>query len=395
MSHFGHVFTGIEFNELHKNKSFWKITNKSEKHNGFEFSSGLNVDKKPFISWGRKKPDATGGIYFYEFSHIVNWVGNSMLSIIGSSTDIDSLRGEYIRQVIIPDDTEVYVEDKKFKANKIVLLDRENIWLDNKICTMMVRNNGLSLKYVKCKTDKICMYAVSVCPSALKYVDTKFQTEHICLYAIKKNIDTFQYIHPSKQTELLCKTAVTIRPEKTFSKISNQTEELCLIAIKKFPDVIKLVVNQTDMICETMLKIKGENLQFVNKQTENLCLTAVKQNGFALLYVDFMFKTDLICSEAIKNNGLALEFVPTKTTELCALAISKNPLSLKFVGVEHQTYELCYTAVTLNPFVIQYVIDQERNLCRLAIYNDHSTMKYIRNPSPDLINFYNDITHYK
>ena len=95
MSHFGHVFTGVAFNKLHKNKEFWKITNKLEKHNGFEFSSGLNVDKKPFISWGRNKPDLTGGIYFYEFSYIANWAKNSMLSI-DNSTDIDSLRGEFI-----------------------------------------------------------------------------------------------------------------------------------------------------------------------------------------------------------------------------------------------------------------------------------------------------------
>ncbi len=41
------ALTGRQFNEKYKGHTFVKLTNKSEIHNGFQFQTGLNIDRVP------------------------------------------------------------------------------------------------------------------------------------------------------------------------------------------------------------------------------------------------------------------------------------------------------------------------------------------------------------
>ena len=45
----------------------------------------------------------------------------------------------------------------------------------------------------------------------------------------------------------------------------------------------------------------------LKNQTDEICLEAVKQNGFALQFVKN--QTDKICMEAVKQDGYALQYV--------------------------------------------------------------------------------------
>jgi len=38
------TLTGIEFKQLYPNTLFYKLTNETENHNGFQFKTGLNID---------------------------------------------------------------------------------------------------------------------------------------------------------------------------------------------------------------------------------------------------------------------------------------------------------------------------------------------------------------
>jgi hypothetical protein len=60
-----------------------------------------------------------------------------------------------------------------------------------------------------------------------------------------------------------------------------QTEELCLIAVKKHPIAIK----------------------FISLQTLKICLHVVKQNGYYIQYVESKFQTHEVCLEAFKKSS--------------------------------------------------------------------------------------------
>ena len=92
---------------------YYKILNEEECHNGLQYKTGLNVDPLPFNPSGDCKP---GGIYFAR---------EDILAFLN--------HGSWIREVIIPEDAQVYEnpgEPKKWKADKVILRERERIDVD-------------------------------------------------------------------------------------------------------------------------------------------------------------------------------------------------------------------------------------------------------------------------
>ena len=96
------LLSGTKFNKIYKNINFYKLTNKSEIHNGFQFKNGINKDTIPFNPRGSCRP---GGIYFTEESKIGMW------------TEYGDKQMAFIRKIIIPNYANVYIEDDKFKAD--------------------------------------------------------------------------------------------------------------------------------------------------------------------------------------------------------------------------------------------------------------------------------------
>ena len=84
------------------NEKFWRCTNEAENHNGLQYADGLIVDPLPWNPSGSCSP---GGIYFADDAHILEFL----------------LSHSWVREVTIPPDARVYAEDRKFKADKVVL----------------------------------------------------------------------------------------------------------------------------------------------------------------------------------------------------------------------------------------------------------------------------------
>ena len=242
------VLSGKEFNEKYMGKKFVKLTNKEENHNGYEFKSGLNVDTEQFYPYGECH---RGGIYFCEWGKLPMWL------VYGDN------RMVYVRLVSIPDDAQVYEEEDKWKADRLVLGEREEIgkltvWDDVEYCMAAVRQNSHALEYVHNQTEKICLEAVRRNGSAVGYV--KDQTEEICMAAVKR--DCHALIH-----------------------VKNQTEEICLAAVKQNGYVLQYVRNQREEICLEAVRRNGLALKYVKDQTEKICLAAVRENSGAWEYV--------------------------------------------------------------------------------------------------------------
>ena len=89
---------------------YYKVTNKDECHNGFQYSTGLNIDVNPFQETGSC---VKGGLYFTTLEHITYFFDY----------------GIYVREVTIPEDAKM-VEDPegdKWRADKIILGEKYSI----------------------------------------------------------------------------------------------------------------------------------------------------------------------------------------------------------------------------------------------------------------------------
>jgi hypothetical protein len=149
------LLTGLEFNERFPTTIFVKLTNENENHNGYQFNTGLNTDTQNFDPTGECKK---GGIYFCEDNKIGMWLHYNKTLCVN------------YRQVNIPDDAKVYIESNKFKTDKIILLEKQEIWTDEKRCKMAVTQDWRTLEYVEVQTDEICKIAIKQDFSATRYM---------------------------------------------------------------------------------------------------------------------------------------------------------------------------------------------------------------------------------
>jgi len=97
------VVSGETFNNLYNGTRFYKILKSDLTHHNFRYKMGLNIDTVPFnpiYSCHR------GGLYFCEESKVHLYI---------------DLYGNNLAQITIPNDARVYVEQDKFKADKLII----------------------------------------------------------------------------------------------------------------------------------------------------------------------------------------------------------------------------------------------------------------------------------
>jgi len=146
--------------------------------------------------------------------------------------------------------------------------------------------------------------------------------------------------------------------------------------ITEYPCLLKFVTEQTNEICLEAVKHSGTSLCYVKEQTNEICLEAVKRAGKSLKYVKE--QTNEICLEAVKQAGGSLRYVKKQTNEICLEAVKQDGFSLYFV--KEQTNEICLKAVKQNGIVLLYVKEQTYEICLEAIKNDINAVKFMKLP---------------
>lgn len=122
----GFTVTGKIFNTILKKLNIIpiKLTNSTEIHNRLQLKDGLNIDHIPFNPTGSC---SKGGIYFCDLNKINLWLSYKDNRMV------------HYRFVIIPDDANVYIETNKYKADQLILGEREVL--------NYVLINGISSKF--------------------------------------------------------------------------------------------------------------------------------------------------------------------------------------------------------------------------------------------------------
>jgi len=210
---------GIEFNKTYKdNTKFYKFLKNDLTHYGFQYKLGLNIDVFPF---NPTNECSQRGLYFCAESkcHLF-W----------------KRYGTLLAFIEIPNDARVYIEQDKFKSDKIIIKEiikfedvSDDFWINilqkdisalyyvknpsisltEEMCKSAVKRNGKALCYVHNQTEEICILAVQRDCMALEYVNEQFKTKEICEIAVKQNGNALQFIKEENQTEEICRLAVT------------------------------------------------------------------------------------------------------------------------------------------------------------------------------------------
>ena len=308
----GTEVSGKVFNEYYKNRKqgetkFYKFLNRYLKHHDFTYIKGLNIDTKPFNPSGSC---LSGGLYFCEESnchvHFEHY-------------------GDNVAIIKIPDDARVYIEHKKFKADRLIIEDiisfsdmPDDFWIS------MIPDNGRALIHIKNKssflTEEICISAVQKNGLTLEYVDKQFQTEDVCTAAIKQHCGALQFVE-------------------------TQTPLLCELAIEQYGCAIDYVKEQTPVLCMLAVQQDGDALEYVKKQTPEICEAAVQHDGNALGYVKK--QTDKICTLAVQQNGSALRYVKNQTFEICKLAVQQDLGNIVYVKILQKPFLVFIIALFL------------------------------------------------
>lgn len=297
------VYSGEKFNDLFKNIKFCKILRDDQTHFGFKYNEGLNIDTKKF---NPKSSCEIGGLYFSTLDDVY----------------IYSLWGPKIADVIIPNDANVYIEYKKFKADKIILSNIRYWYNDHDFCLKSVCENGEAFKYIPIQnqTKKLCDSVITKYHLLFPLVNSYLQTEKMCLIAISEFGSMFKYISPNIIDYNFCIKAMKINPN----------------VFEYIPNYIK-----TTNFCLALVKINGHFLQYIpiSMRTYNICKEAVKSHGRALKYIPEVLRTYNICEEAIKQDGIALKYVhnTNKTEKLCKYALLQNKNSIKHIPKQIKT----------------------------------------------------------
>jgi hypothetical protein len=232
---------------------------------------------------------------------------------------------------------------------------------------------------------------LEIYPKQIRFLTN--QTDELCLIAVKRNSSALEFV--KNQTDELCLIAIKSNP-LVLKYVKNQTDEMCLIAVKSNALALKYVKNQTDELCLIAVKTNVKALEYVKNQTDEMCLIAVKKYGNALQFVKN--QTDEMCLIAVKVDGYALKFVNNKTDEICLIAIKKYGCALEFV--KNQTNEICIEAIKNMSVALKFVKNQTDEMCLIAVKKDGYALEFVKNQTDEICieaikNNINSIVHIK
>src|SRR5271156_5210077 len=158
----GQELTGKRVKELLNGMPLLKFMNDNDKHYNMIYKDGLNED---VLSFNPSNECSSGGIYITtldNYDHFYDGYGN------------------YAREVIIPDDARVYIEEDKMKCNKVILKEKKN--KVDLLKDLFNKNLEISLKVIKQNGN------------VLRFIEQEFRTNQMMMEAVRQNGNALEYI---------------------------------------------------------------------------------------------------------------------------------------------------------------------------------------------------------
>jgi hypothetical protein len=204
-------------------------------------------------------------------------------------------------------------------------IDILNYLLDKEINLVkeLLKIDGNLLQYINEQTAELCLIAVNETGKALQYVKDK--TLEICSAAINENPWAIGFIeHPGFEDEIY--------------------EELCFLAINKDVSAFQAMRNPSQHVIAAALGHDPMLLRYVklSDQTYDMCLAAVRAQPKAFKFVNRELQMPELCILAVQGDPDMLEYVVHKTSEIYAARVKAHPYTLNHTL--YQTPEMCLEA---------------------------------------------------
>ena len=147
------------------------------------------------------------------------------------------------------------------------------------------------------------------------------------LREVKNDVRVFYKIPKEEQTERIALAAITeFSGAITHVKEELRTAEFHLKAVKKNPYVLGDIDEQTEEMCLTALKKDGYCFNYFKIKTKSLLLKSVEVEPSILKLLEE--QTEEFYLEAIKLNWKSVRYIKNPTHEMLMLAYVQNPQAL-------------------------------------------------------------------
>lgn len=225
--------------------------------------------------------------------------------------------------------------------------------------------------YFPTDLQSISLAALSQDPYLLQHV--QYQTEEMCLVAVKKRPSSFKFVH--EQTFKICMKAML---NSVYIFYANYR----YIPITEYVDFSKFPAEQEFALYERAIQTEGKALEllpdkFWSSSLFDLCIKALKQDGRAFEYIKLQYFTvDQIkemCIVALSEypsllqNPIFQQVMQGRNDEedIYTAAIRRNALVIHCILIP--TYEMCLIAVGKDGTILKYIPTQTEEMCKIAV----------------------------
>lgn len=228
----------------------------------------------------------------------------------------------------------------------------------------ILEENGLVLKYIKNKTNEICLKAVTENGLALGAVPNDMRTSRICFIAIDNDPKALVTILNRVQTEQQCLLAVQQDPSTImFVSEKNTTRQVWKTCLEKDPMALNSIRHQTEEICKFAFDLDVNTFKHARVRTPEFCRYAVSRKPS--LVTELEGKDDMIRYIAVEADPLVIRLIKNQTEDLIVRALTLDANALAGITIQEERY--CYYAMSCDTNAIRHVRNKTYQMCQIAI----------------------------
>lgn len=214
-----------------------------------------------------------------------------------------------------------------------------------------------SIMDIACPADDIKSFLIQNNPTNVQYISVL--NEKLCLEAIELDPTVMKYIHSAFLTRRVINQALTL-DGLLLGNITNPTHEMLELAVEQNGLAIKFINNPTDIVIQKALRSTGDAIQYIFNPTGE--------------YKNI----------AVTTTPTAIQFIRLPTRDMQIKAVSKDVTAISYIG--HIVPEVFDIAVSKDSKYFKYYYSQTLNTVLSYLRKDGLLIRFIKEPSELEIN---------
>ena len=288
-------------------------------------------------------------------------------------------------------------------------INKDKLSEDDKltIMQMMIDKNWQNLMFITDATLEVMTQAVKSSPFALQFVTKDMLNDistdeiyQLYMIAINANSNALQYIYKDlvspNQLQELYKVAIQ-KNGYAIEHVHSQTEELCMLAVKTFVNVIKSIKNPSLDVQWYVLKKSIKCFDYIDKPHPDVVPFVLEQYPKFIQIVMEKFDTNLVdwCKITFEKNGESIKYLFMNEShtakfsdedikELCLLAVESYGPALQFIKTDgfsgNFKKKLYWKAIHQNSRSIEWIPEPSIEMKEHVIQAGPGNICYINKP---------------